>query len=101
MAKFEFFLVGKGLANGYVSKSMRDILTFLNWATRKGYNKSTAYKTYQPRFRDETKSDSTVNLFALTEEELLAIMTFPTHRSAIDRARDVFFVFLLYRAEVF
>ena len=69
---------------------MRDILTFLNWATRKGYNKSTAYKTYQPRFRDETKSDSTVNLFALTEEELLAIMTFPTHRSAIDRARDVF-----------
>jgi len=90
LAKFELFLVGKGLANGYVSKSMRDILTFLNWATRKGYNKSTAYKTYQPRFRDETKSDSTVNLFALTEEELLAIMTFPTHRSAIDRARDVF-----------
>lgn len=69
---------------------MKDIRTFLNWATRKGYNKNTAYISYQQRFHDETKSDSTVNLFALTDEELAAIMAFPTHRAAIDRARDIF-----------
>lgn len=90
LAKFELSLIAKGLSNNYVFKSMKDIRTFLNWATRKGYNKNTAYVSYQQRFHDETKSDPTVNLFALTDEELAAIMTFPTHRAAIDRARDIF-----------
>lgn len=90
LAKFELSLIAKGLSNNYVFKSMKDIRTFLNWATRKGYNKNTAYVSYQQRFHDETKSDSTVNLFALTDEELAAIMAFPTHRAAIDRARDIF-----------
>ena len=40
LAKFELFLIGKGLSNGYVFKSMKDIKTFLNWATKKGYNRN-------------------------------------------------------------
>lgn len=90
LAKFELFLIGKGLSNGYVFKSMKDIKTFLNWATMKGYNRNLKYKSYQQRFHNETTSDTAVNHFALTPEELQSIMTFPTHREAIDRARDIF-----------
>ena len=90
LAKFELFLIGKGLSNGYVFKSMKDIKTFLNWATKKGYNRNLKYQSYQQRFHDETTSDTAVNHFALTPDELQSIMTFPTHREAIDRARDIF-----------
>lgn len=69
LAKFELFLIGKGLSNGYVFKSMKDIKTFLNWATMKGYNRNLKYKSYQQRFHDETTSDTAVNHFALTPEE--------------------------------
>lgn len=90
LAKVELYLIGKGLSNSYVFKSMKDIKTFLNWATKKGYNRNIKYQSYQQRFHDETTSDTAVNHFALTPEELQSIMTFPTHRQAIDRARDVF-----------
>ena len=90
LAKFELYLIGKRLSNSYVFKSMKDIKTFLNWATKKGYNRNIKYQSYQQRFHDETTSDTAVNHFALTPEELQSIMTFPTHRQAIDRARDVF-----------
>lgn len=39
LAKFELALIAKGLSNNYTHKSMMDIKTFLNWATKKGYNK--------------------------------------------------------------
>ncbi len=100
LAKFELFLIGKGLSNNYTFKSMMDIKTFLNWATRKGYNRNTAYVGYKQRFRDETKSDSTMNHFALTDEELEAVMSFPTNRAAIDRVRDMF-VFSCYTGQRF
>lgn len=90
LAKFELYLIGKGLSNSYVFKSMKDIKTFLNWATKKGYNRNVKYQGYQQRFHDETTSDTAVNHYALTPEELQSIMTFPTHREAIDRVRDVF-----------
>ena len=95
LAKFELALIAKGLSNNYTHKSMMDIKTFLNWATKKGYNKNNAYQACQQRFRDETKADSTVNLYALTPEELQSIMIFPTGRKAIDRTRNVF-VFACY-----
>ena len=74
---------------------MKDIKTFFNWATKRGFNKNMAYQSYSQRFSDETKSDSTINLYALSEEELAAIQTFPTSRKAIDRVRDIF-VFACY-----
>ena len=95
LARFELFLIGKGLSNNYTHQSMKTIKGFFNWATKKGLNKNMAYRVYSQRFHDETKSDSTVNLYALTDEELVAIQTFPTSRSAIDRARDLF-VFACY-----
>lgn len=95
LARFELFLIGKGLSNNYTHKSMMDIKTFFNWATKRGYNKNLAYQAYSQRFHDETKSDSTINLYALTEEELVSIQTFPTSRKAIDRVRDIF-VFACY-----
>ena len=95
LAKLELHLIAKGMSNGYTFKSLKDIKTFLNWASKKGYNKNNAYLAFRQRFRDETKEDSTVNLFALTPEELQSIMIFPTGRKAIDRTRNVF-VFACY-----
>lgn len=95
LARFELFLIGKGLSNNYTHQSMKTIKGFFNWATKKGMNRNMAYQAYSQRFHDETKSDSTINLYALTDEELTAIQTFPTSRSAIDRARDIF-VFACY-----
>ena len=100
LAKFELYLIGKGLSNSYTFKSMKDIKTFLNWATKKGFNRNTAYQSYTQRFHDETKSDSTMNHFALTDEELEAVMSFPTNRAAIDRVRDMF-VFSCYTGQRF
>lgn len=95
LARFELFLIGKGLSNNYTHQSMKTIKGFFNWATKKGYNRNVAYQAYSQRFHDETKSDSTINLYALSEEELVAIQTFPTSRKAIDRTRDIF-VFACY-----
>ncbi len=98
--KFELFLIGKGLSNNYTHQSMKTIKVFLNWAFKKGYNRNMAYKSYSQRFHDETKSDSTMNHFALTDEELEAVMSFPTNRAAIDRVRDMF-VFSCYTGQRF
>lgn len=87
---FELFLVKKGLTNSYVYKSMVDMRTFLNIATKRGFNHNHAYVGYKQRFKDETKNDKTVNLYALNDEELLAVMTFPTNRACISRCRDMF-----------
>lgn len=95
LARFELFLIGKGLSNNYTHQSMKTIKGFFNWATKKGINRNMSYQAYSQRFHDETKSDSTINLYALTDDELIAIQTFPTSRSAIDRARDIF-VFACY-----
>ncbi len=100
LVKFELFLIGKGLSNNYTHQSMKTIKVFLNWAFKKGYNRNMAYKSYSQRFHDETKSDSTMNHFALTDEELEAVMSFPTNRAAIDRVRDMF-VFSCYTGQRF
>lgn len=100
LAKFELYLIGKGLSNNYTFKSMKDIKTFLNWATKRGFNRNTAYQSYNQRFHDETQSDSTMNHFALTDEEQEAVMSFPTNRPAIDRVRDMF-VFSCYTGQRF
>ena len=87
LAKFELYLIGKRLSNSYVFKSMKDIKTFLNWATKRAITAISNTKSYQQRFHDETTSDTAVNHFASYSGELQSIMTFPTHRQAIDRAR--------------
>lgn len=87
--KFELHLIGKGLTNSYVTKSMVDIKTFLNWASAKGFNKNMAYKKYKNRYKEDAKDKSVPNNYALTMEEINAIMAFPTKRKAIQRARDI------------
>lgn len=67
---------------------------------KKGYNKNVAYQPFKPRFKDETQSDSAMNHFALTDEELEAVMSFPTNRAAIDRVRGMF-VFSCYTGQRF
>ena len=95
LSKFELYMIRKNLSNNYVSKSITDLKSFLNWAYRKGHNHNLLFREYKTRFKDETKSDDTINLYALTDEEIAAIRDFPTNRKAIDRTRDMF-IFACY-----
>ncbi|NDW11973.1 site-specific integrase [Bacteroides sp. 214] len=89
LSKFESYLIGKNLSNSYVHKSMKDIKTFLNWATQMGYNRVLTYQNYQQKFKDESASNNT-NLFALTNEELKTLQRLEISRRALDRTRDMF-----------
>ena len=90
LSKFESYLIGKGLSNSYVHKSMKDIKTFLNWATQMGYNKILHYQNYQQKFKNETITENNTNLFALTSDELLILQRLDIKRQSIDRTRDMF-----------
>lgn len=89
LTKFESHLIGKGLSNSYVHKSMKDIKTFLNWATQMGYNRVLTYQNYQQKFKAESTITNT-NLFALTKEELDTLQRLEIKRPALDRTRDMF-----------
>lgn len=89
LTKFESYLIGKGLSNAYVFKSMKDIKTFLNWATQMGYNRVLTYQNYQQKFKDEAANNNT-NLFALKNEELKTLQRLEISRQALDRTRDMF-----------
>lgn len=90
LTKFELYLIGKGLSNSYVYKSMKDIKTFLNWATQMGYNRVLYYQKYQQRFKDEMANSGNTNLFALTKDELQILQQLEIKRPSIDRTRDMF-----------
>lgn len=45
LARFELFLINKGLSNNYCYKAMKDIKTFFNWATKRDYNKNMTYQS--------------------------------------------------------
>lgn len=90
LQKLEMYLVGKNLSNSYVHKSMKDIKTFLNWATKMGYNNSLTYQQYQQVFKGDL-SHNNANMFALTEDELKTLHQLDLSSSAsLDRTRDMF-----------
>lgn len=85
----QFLIVGKGLSNPYVAKSMMDIKTFLNWATRKGYNKVFDYKQFKLKLKGVAASEKN-NTFALTMQEFERLMTMKIERDSLRLTRDVF-----------
>ncbi|MCC8039374.1 MAG: site-specific integrase [Bacteroidales bacterium] len=85
---FERYLVGKGLSNSYVGKSMTDFNTFLNWAVKKGYCTNLAFRERKQLLSDGTKNEASV--YALSEDELMAVINIVTASASLCRTRDVF-----------
>lgn len=85
----QFLITTKGLSNPYVAKSIMDIKTFLNWATRKGYNKVFDYKQFKLKLKGVAASEKN-NTFALTMNEFEHLMTMKIERESLRITRDVF-----------
>ena len=60
---------------------------FLNWATDRGYNTNTAYKTFRPTLKSTQKK-----VIYLTKEEILKMknLVLPEGKEYLDPIRDVF-----------
>ena len=88
-AFIRYLINEKNLSNPYVVKLIKNFKTFLNWATKKGYNKTTAYKTFEPQLKGVSTSDKT-NIIALSPEEYMHLYNLPIKSPCLERVRDVF-----------
>lgn len=75
------------LRNSSIQKDIALLKWFLRWATRKGYNHTTAFVDFSPKFKTTEK-----RVIFLDWEELMRVyrFTFPQNKIYLDRARDVF-----------
>lgn len=84
-----YLINDKNLSNPYIVKLIKNFKTFMNWATRKGFNKNMAYKEFEPKLKGVATSDKT-NIIALSLEELAHLYFLPIESSCLERVRDVF-----------
>lgn len=88
-AFIRYLINEKNLSNTYVVKLTKNFKTFMNWATKKGFNKTSAYKDFAPKLKGVAASDKT-NIFVLSEEEIEHLFTMKIENKCLDRVRDVF-----------
>lgn len=76
-----------GLKNSSIEKKLGYLRWFLNWATDRGYNTNTAYKTFRPTLKSTQKK-----VIYLTKEEILKMknLMLPGGKEYLDPIRDVF-----------
>lgn len=76
-----------GHRNTTIARNFKVIKWFLNWATRKGYNKNLAFRDFRP----ELKGTHTYKrIVFLTWEELMHLYHLPIKKKYLERVRDVF-----------
>lgn len=91
MDSMEKHLIGKGYANSYVRRLMRDIKAFLNWAYGMGYMPDADFRRYHPKCRDETDRIVNGNKFALSLNELQLLQQLDlTGHPCLRETRDMF-----------
>ena len=76
-----------GLKNSTIEKKLGYLRWFLNWATDKGYNKNTAYKTFRPTLK---KTQKKVIYLTKKELDLVRALDLPEEKLYLDPVRDVF-----------
>ncbi|MCQ2603348.1 MAG: site-specific integrase, partial [Clostridia bacterium] len=87
---FVNFLVNKKHhTNAYISKNIRDLCCFLNWAFNSGFNTNTAYQKYNPNL-DGLKANDKTNIIALSSEEFLRIYNLEIEKEYLKRVRNLF-----------
>lgn len=88
-AFIRYLINEKNLSNPYVVKLIKNFKTFMNWATKKGFNKSLAYRTFEPQLKGVSTSDKT-NIIALSPDEFMHLFNLDIKMPHLDRVRDVF-----------
>ena len=84
-----YLITEKGLSNTYIAKLIKDVKWFLNWAAKKGYNRTIAYKDFNPKLKGVSTSDKT-NIIALSVDEFLHLYHLDIKAPHLQRVRDVF-----------
>ncbi|MBL7112872.1 MAG: site-specific integrase [Bacteroidales bacterium] len=86
--KYINFFLDKGNSNATVYKNLMILKWFLNWATRKGYNKQTFYREYQFPWEHDYKADAVDYYLEWDEIMKLYHASVPDENS--DHARNIF-----------
>lgn len=73
--------------NTTISKNLKIFKWFMNWATKKGYNKNLAFRDYAPDLKGITRNQ---NIIFLTWEELMALYELDVPARYLEQVRDVF-----------
>ena len=77
------------LTNSTVTKMIKNLKWFMNWATRRKYNKIMDFRDFTPKLRGASTSDKT-NIIALTMPEFLTLFNMEIEKPYLRRVRDVF-----------
>ena len=73
--------------NTTIAKNLKIFKWFMNWATRKGYNKNLAYKDYNPDLKGISGNKK---IIVLSWEELMHLYDLKVKKNYLDQVRDVF-----------
>jgi len=95
LLSFVEYLQNIPLVNTTVRANVKKLTQFLNWATKKGYNKNEAYKKLELKLKGV--SGKTNEPIALSWEELMTVynLNIPETKNYLIQVRDVF-VFLCF-----
>ena len=88
-AFIRYLINEKDLSNPYIVKLIKNFKTFMNWATKKGFNKNLSFKDFEPQLKGVSTSDKT-NIIALSPEEYMHLYNLPIESPCLERVRDVF-----------
>lgn len=76
-----------GQRNSTIAKNLKILKWFLNWATKKGYNKNQSYKDFTPGLKG---TNSSKKIIFLTWDELLHLYNLAIPKKYLEQVRDVF-----------
>jgi len=84
----DYLLYDCGHVNSYVAKNIGNLTWFLNWARKRGYNKNLYYLDF--KLPKRKMQNGSVNIIALTWEELIHLYQLEIKPVALDHIRDIF-----------
>lgn len=73
--------------NTTIAKNLKVLKWFLNWATKKGYNKNLEYRDYKAELKGTTRNN---NIIFLTWDELMHLYKLEVQKTYLQQVRDVF-----------
>lgn len=76
-----------GHRNTTIAKNLKIFKWFMNWATKKGFNKNLSYRDFDPELKGTTR---TQKIIFLTWEELMALYHKEMPKNYLAHVRDVF-----------
>ena len=79
----DYFIVDCGHTNNTINRTLKTFKTFLNWATKEGYNQKLEFKNF-------TFKGYEGEIIHLTFEELMHLYHLEISNSTLDRVRDAF-----------